>query len=158
MSPEPHIRRVQLPGGKVIEVVYLDHVPEPAQTVAAAMPSSPTSEPVPEAATPAPAPAPATRSRDLHLCPQCEGRFVHPIDWAEASRDQWRVLLRCPECQWTEAGVFDQASVDRFDRELDDGTETLVRDLQHLTHANMAEQVERFIKALEQDLILPCDF
>ncbi|HEX4108991.1 MAG TPA: hypothetical protein VHX88_12715 [Solirubrobacteraceae bacterium] len=151
MSAEPHhIRRVQLPGGKVIEVVYLDSAPvtEPAPAAVSASPAP--------AAAPTPAPKPARR--ELHVCPRCQSKLVHPIDWSEAGRDRWEVLLRCPECEWTQTGIFEQAVVDDFDRELDEGMEVLVRDLQHLTHANMAEQVERFVAALHRDQILPSDF
>ena len=46
-----------------------------------------------------------------------------------------------------DAGVFDQDIVERFDEELDRGTEP-GRDLKRLMHANMEEEIERFIAAL----------
>ena len=131
-------RRVQLPGGRVIEVVLLR---DDATAVPAAAPAA-----VPEA------------PRDLHVCPDCHGRFVHPVDWAEAGPDHWDVELRCPDCLHTEIGIFTQEEVERFDSELDRGTEVLVRDLQSLAHANMAEQVELFVRALAHDQVLPGDF
>ena len=48
--------------------------------------------------------------------------------------------------------------MERFDEELDRGTEALVRDLKRLMHANMEDQIERFVSALESDHILPDDF
>jgi hypothetical protein len=36
--------------------------------------------------------------------------------------------------------------------------ETIVRDLRHLTHANMEEGIQRFVTALQDDLIVPFDF
>ena len=69
-----------------------------------------------------------------------------------------RSLLRCPNCEWETAGVYDQDTVDRFDEELDRGTEPLVRDLKRLTRANMEEEIERFGNALESDAIWPMDF
>ena len=70
------------------------------------------------------------------------------MEWEEASPTHWEVLLRCPNCEWTDLGIFDQDVVDRFDEELDRGTEALVRDLMRLTQANMEDEIERFIAAL----------
>ena len=66
--------------------------------------------------------------------------------------------LRCPNCEWTTVGLYDQETVDRFDEQLDHGTEALVRDLKRLTRANMEEEVERFTCALASDAIWPMDF
>jgi hypothetical protein len=127
-----YVKRVVLPSGRAIEVVYFD-----------------TSEP-------APAPVPGTR--DLHICPECERDLVYPVEWEEASSSHWEVLLRCPNCEWSEVDMFDQDTVDRFDLELDRGTEHLIRDLKRLVQANMEDEVERFSKALRSDAIWPMDF
>ena len=55
-------------------------------------------------------------------------------------------------------GIFDQDSVERFDEELDRGTDNLVDDLKRLIRANMEEEIERFSKALVENHILPEDF
>jgi hypothetical protein len=68
------------------------------------------------------------------------------------------VTLRCPNCEWTGTGVFEQEVVERFDEQLDRGTEALVRDLKRLVQANMEEQIDRFVDALQAGLILPEDF
>ena len=68
------------------------------------------------------------------------------------------MLLRCPNCEWSELGIYDQATVDRFDETLDNGTEVLVRDLRRLVQANMEEEADRFAAALDVDAILPEDF
>src|SRR5919197_1136951 len=128
-----YVKRVVLPSGRAIEVVYFD--------------SS-------EAAAPA---APAD-GRDLHICPECDRDLVYPVEWEEASATHWEVLLRCPNCEWSEVDVFDQDTVDRFDLELDRGTEHVMRDLKRLVQANMEEEVERFAKALDSDAIWPMDF
>jgi hypothetical protein len=133
-----YVRRVILPSGRAIEVVYFD-----------------TSASAPE---PAHVPAPAEERQELHFCPECERELVYPVEWEEASATHWEVALRCPNCEWTTVGVYDQDTVDRFDEELDRGTELLVRDLKRLTRANMEEEIERFGKALESDAIWPMDF
>jgi hypothetical protein len=121
------VKRVSLPSGKTIEVVYFQ-----------------------EGARHAP--------RELHLCPDCNSNLVYPIDWSEASQTHWEVMLRCPNCEWFETGVFDQDTVEQFDEELDRGTDDLVEDLKRLIYANMEEQIDRFCEALANDHVLPEDF
>ena len=141
MSQQPsnngqYVRRVVLPSGRAIEVVYFEN--------------QPTSDA---------APLPVRRDTlDLHVCPDCDKGLVYPVEWEEASATHWEVLLRCPNCEWSELGVYDQATVDRFDETLDNGTELLVRDLRRLVQANMEEEAERFAAALDADAILPEDF
>ena len=140
MSPSDnntnYVRRVVLPSGRAIEVVYFDNQPAHA-----------------------PAPEPSTRVvLDLHVCPDCSKGLVYPVEWEEASPTHWEVQLRCPNCEWDTVGLYDQDTVDRFDAELDLGTEALVRDLKRLTRANMEEEIERFSSALSSDAIWPMDF
>jgi hypothetical protein len=99
-----------------------------------------------------------TAERDLHVCPACASALVYPVDWEPARAGRWSVQLRCPDCEWDGGGVYEQAVVDRFDEVLDRGTEELLDDLSVLTRANMEEQIERFVIALERNHILPEDF
>jgi hypothetical protein len=131
-----HVRRVVLPSGREIEVVYFDAQTAPADAV----------------------PATGNPHTRLHECPECDRTLVYPVEWEESSPTQWEVLLRCPNCEWTRVDVFDQAVVDRFDEELDRGTECLIDDLMRLTQANMEEEIERFTSALASDAIWPMDF
>jgi hypothetical protein len=130
----PYVRRVVLPSGKVIEVVYFGD-----ETSAAAHPTHQTAE-------------------DLHVCGTCESELVYPVDWEEAGETHWEVQLRCPNCEWSGTGVFEQDIVERFDEHLDRGTEALVRDLKNLMQANMEDEIERFVSALEAGHIVPEDF
>jgi hypothetical protein len=132
-----YVRRVVLPSGRAIEVVYFENQP---------------------AHTPQPAATPARESLDLHICPDCARTLVYPVEWEEASPTHWEVELRCPNCEWSTVGLYDQETVDRFDEQLDYGTEALVRDLKRLTRANMEEEMERFSSALSSDAIWPMDF
>lgn len=140
--------QVQLPGGKHIEVVYLDGRQVPAERPLSATgpqtgESRPTEAPVEEA---------------LHVCPDCEGRLVHPLDWFEESPGRWRLLLRCPDCETTREGAFGETLIERLDDELDRAMTSLLDDLKRMTHANMAEEIELFSRALQLDLIGPSDF
>ena len=129
----PYVRRVVLPSGKTIEVVYFGDENDVARRV----------------------PEPAD---DLHLCATCESELVYPVDWDEAGDTHWEVTLRCPNCEWSGTGVFEQDVVERFDEALDRGTEALVRDLKHLMQANMEDEIERFVSALRDGHIVPDDF
>jgi hypothetical protein len=94
----------------------------------------------------------------LHVCPECRCELVQPVAWAETDDTHWELALSCPNCWWSGEGVFDREQVDELEEELDRGLADMLRDLQRLTHANMSDQIERFINALRADLILPEDF
>ena len=98
------------------------------------------------------------RTGPLHVCPSCDSHLVQPVDWAEASEEQWDLLLRCPNCDWSDEGIYDQRSVEELEEHLDEGLAELLGDLQRLTQANMADEIDRFVAALQNDLILPEDF
>jgi hypothetical protein len=126
------VKRVALPSGKTIEVVYFEDPPE--------------------------SPAGEAQLQQLHVCCECDSQLVYPVQWSEVDRASWEVMLRCPNCEWTHTGVFDQDTVERFDEELDRGTDNLVDDLKRLIQANMEDEIDRFSEALVQDHILPEDF
>ena len=140
-----YVRRVVLPSGKTIEVVYFEEHPAAAPVGA---------QPV----EPAPRALPGRPGADLHVCGECASGLVYPLEWEEAGPSHWEVTLRCPNCESVATGVFDQPTVERFDEELDRGTDALVRDLKRLTHANMEDEIERFARALEAGHIVPDDF
>jgi hypothetical protein len=94
----------------------------------------------------------------LHVCPECESQLVQPVQWSEAPHGFWELTLECPNCSWLGDGVFDQNQVDRLEEKLDEGLAEMLTDLRRLTHANMAEELERFATALHRDFILPEDF
>jgi len=135
-TQEPYVKRVTLPSGKSIEVMYFqEQVASITET-----PSAPAGD------------------QPLHICADCGSSLVYPTEWDEAGSAHWEVSLRCPNCEWHGSGIFQQELVERFDEELDRGTEALVRDLKRLMHANMEEEIDRFVEALADDLILPEDF
>jgi len=139
MSQRPqhshNVRRVILPSGKTIEVVYIEE-----QHLASFAPMG------------------SDQVTDLHVCAECDSELVYPTEWEEAGPTHWDVSLRCPNCEWTGTGTFSQEVVERFDEELDRGTEALVRDLKRLMQANMEEDIERFVSALAEGHIVPEDF
>jgi hypothetical protein len=94
----------------------------------------------------------------LHICPECQSHLVQPVDWTEAPGENWDLLLRCPNCEWHTEGIYSQSAVEELEEHLDEGLADMLSDLQRLTKANMAEEIDRFLAALQADLILPEDF
>jgi predicted RNA-binding Zn-ribbon protein involved in translation (DUF1610 family) len=95
---------------------------------------------------------------DLHICPRCGSHLVQPAQWSPLDSKRWRVELRCPECTWIGGGAYEQAVLDRYDEILDAGVQSLMSDLDRLERANMEEDMERFLTAIDHNRILPEDF
>jgi hypothetical protein len=131
------VKRVVLPGGKTIEVVYFRQ--PPSEQPAGGYP-------------------PAEPPQDLQVCVECSCELVYPVQWEEAGPENWTVLLHCPNCDVYREGVFTQATVEAFDEELDRGADALEAEYKRLVHANMTYEVERFAAALAAGAILPEDF
>lgn len=150
---------VQLPGGRQIEVVYLEGNREQDDGALQTPPPSRASRDTPVAQAPWSGASPKSAPGEaLHVCQRCAGGLVSPLEWSEESPGRWRILMRCPDCDLRRDGVFGQALVERLDEELDRATGALLSDLKRLTHANMVEEIELFSRALELDLIGPSDF
>jgi hypothetical protein len=138
-----YVKRVLLPSGKTIEVVYfrengpVDEAPDVPRT---------TEHP------------PAEPHQELHVCMECSSDLVYPVQWEESGAENWSVLLHCPNCGVYREGVFSQDTVEVFDEELDRGADALARDYKRLMRANMSEEIERFAGALNSGAILPEDF
>ena len=98
------------------------------------------------------------RTGPLHICPECQSQLVQPVDWTEAPNENWELVLRCPNCEWNTEGIYSQTAVEELEERLDEGLADMLSDLQRLTKANMAEEIDRFLVALQADLILPEDF
>ncbi len=138
-----YVKRVVLPSGKTIEVVYFK---EPASTTANEAPPADRSWPAVEP------------DQALHTCLECESQLVYPVEWEEAGPENWSVLLHCPNCDVFREGVFTQDNVELFDEELDRGADALARDYKRLMRANMADEIDRFVGALNAGAIVPEDF
>lgn len=76
----------------------------------------------------------------------------------EDSDDQWRMELRCPNCESREQGLYPHGEVELFSTHLDRGTDRLIDTLELVSRANMLHDVERILHALQHDHIVPEDF
>src|ERR1700758_302784 len=127
-SNHQSVRRIVLPSGRTIEVVRFHD-------------------------------ADAVKAPGLHVCPKCDSDLVQPVEWSESTvGSSWDLTLECPNCWSTTTGTFGPDQVGALEEKLDEGVEAILRDLQRLTHANMADQIDRFVAALRADVILPEDF
>jgi hypothetical protein len=126
--------RVKLPDGRDVEVVYLEHGLR--EGVAGQQESG----------------------LPLHVCFHCTSELVLPLDWTAEGDGNWRLLLRCPECEATREGVFTKDEIEGLEDELDQGIASLLSDLRRMTHTNMCEEIDFFVRALHADVIVPSDF
>ena len=94
----------------------------------------------------------------LHVCRQCGAPLVQPLSWAETEDEQWQLELMCPNCGLITSGTFTQAEVEELEDRLEEGLSEMLADLHRLAQANMSDEVERFIAALDANVILPEDF
>ena len=148
-----HTKRIALPGGKVIEIVYFSEPGDDGTETAAAVERALEPGAVEAAGGDVRPERPA-----LNVCPACDSDLVYPTSWEEASKSTWRVERRCPNCEWRHVGQFGDDELAAFDEALNDGTETLLITLRDTTRANMEAAVERLIDAIKLDLIEPMDF
>ncbi len=137
---EFHVKRIQLPSGKVVDLVYLQAGWEQRAASGQADASA------------------RIRVRRIELCPQCGSDRVHPLDWREVENLRWELDVRCPDCRWTGGDVNEQPEVERYDDVLLAGAGDLTEELDRITRVNMAEHLERFRAALDADAITPFDF
>lgn len=130
-------KRIQLPSGKVMDVEYF-YGPDDAE-----------SEETPDA-----------RNAPLHICASCGRDNVYPLDGTieEIEKKTWRMTNHCPDCDMTHAVVATQAECDMFDDHLENAKDALEHCHKRWVATNMADEIDRFVQALEADAILPEDF
>ena len=130
------VKRIILPSGKAVEIVYLQSAPGATRLARRDARSPRRSSCVPS----------ATASSSTRLA------------WHELSPGRWEIERRCPECEWERPGVHGEADVQRYDALLNEGTDALIEHVEQLAHDNMAAEIERFVAALRDDHITPFDF
>jgi hypothetical protein len=94
----------------------------------------------------------------LHQCSLCGGELVYPVSWEQRAGERWYIERRCPDCESWHYGEHSIESVDTFDDALNEGTEQLLETLHAWVRAGMEADVEKLIKAINADAILPMDF
>jgi hypothetical protein len=100
----------------------------------------------------------ARHDADLQRCRECEANSVHPVEWEPFGDTHWWILLRCGACGTRGEGLVANAVAQRFDRELDEAQEQIVRAADRLGLEIMSAHAESLAVALERDLIGADDF
>jgi hypothetical protein len=140
---EFHIKRIVLPSGKTVEIVYYQ----------ASGGRDPVISDVHEIEHGA-----GLQVRQLEVCGGCGGDRVHPTEWDEVEEMRWQLALRCPDCEWRHSDTYEAHEVERFDDVLNDATDRMIEELDRVTRENMNEAADRFRAALDSDGIMPFDF
>jgi hypothetical protein len=94
----------------------------------------------------------------LHVCIVCGSDCICPIQWEADGDEHWLITLHCPECDvWRDVRATN-AEAKTFDLALDAQMRSIERVLAKLDHEQMRAEADRFVAALELDLIEPADF
>jgi hypothetical protein len=95
----------------------------------------------------------------LHICNACDRDFIVPVSVVDLiDHDRCIVELQCTNCGIASLGVHDDRSLMELDRRMDRAQEEMREAIEVLEMAEELERVDRFVRALQADLILPEDF
>ena len=94
----------------------------------------------------------------LEHCPECKRDLVQPASYEPLWGDRWLIELECPNCDWSQEGVWPHAALRRLEDHLDTVDERLWEDLLAMERARAEEEIAIFAGALHSDAILPEDF
>jgi hypothetical protein len=150
-----HSRKITLPGGREIEVVYLGEVPAEAVGTGgwAEVPDAEVGEMLGAAFT-----AFDRLSSELWMCEGCGSDLVRPLAIEAIDDGIWYVERECPECGTRDVGGFTREEVEEYRDALEDGQDELVTALGQLARMNMEDDVARMVEAINDGLIQPMDF
>lgn len=151
---EYRTKKIILPGGREIEVVYLGELRSGALAEGEWF-DVPDAD-IEEALGAALADLSGVRC-ELWMCDRCGSELVRPLALEECE-GVWRVERECPECGAHDDGFFSRDEVEQYHDALEEGTEELMTALRQIARLNMEEDVERMIDALRADRIEPMDF
>jgi hypothetical protein len=91
-------------------------------------------------------------------CSECGCELSYPWITRLIGEGFWLVLLRCPNCSHGWSRMLTEDGLEDLERALDLDARAMAAELSRLNRANMAEEIEHFVTALEVDGILPMDF
>ena len=92
------------------------------------------------------------------VCEACRGPFVCPIEWQPADEEHWLISTRCGQCGVWQDLCLTNPQAAAWDVKLDAQIRPIERALGRLDSERMTAEVDRFIAALERDLIDAADF
>ncbi len=100
-----------------------------------------------------------TTTGALHVCDTCERDFVVPVSVVDLIGDDRCVVeLACTNCGAAALGVHDDRSLMELDGRMDAAQTQMREAIEVLEIADDLDRVDRFVRALRDDHILPEDF
>jgi hypothetical protein len=99
------------------------------------------------------------RDGGLHICDACDRDFIVPVSVLDLiDHGRCIVELTCMNCGITSLGVHDDRSLMELDRRLDEAQSRMRAAVEVLQMADELDWLDRFVRALRADHILPEDF
>ena len=102
--------------------------------------------------------APATSDDDLRMCGFCGEPFVGPLESGASGESEWRILLRCGNCDCRRVVFVTSEQAAAFECDIERDIVAINRALRVLESERMAAQADAFAAALARDLIDASDF
>ena len=93
-----------------------------------------------------------------HRCLDCGQPFMCPLEWDTVGEEHWLIHSRCGECGAWRSEVLTNAEAKRFDITLARQSEEIARSLARIEREQMTAELDRFVAALDHDLIDATDF
>ena len=101
----------------------------------------------------------AAPETDLHVCPACTRAFVVPVSVVELlDHQRCLVELQCMNCGLASLGAHADSELIELDRRLDEAQDQMREALAIFEVAEDLDAVDRFVRALRDDHVLPEDF
>jgi hypothetical protein len=98
-------------------------------------------------------------ARELHVCDTCTREFIVPVSVVDLiDEERCIVELSCMNCGTASLGVHDDQSLMELDRHLDLAQDQMREAVEVLEIADDLDRIDRFVRALRDDHILPEDF
>jgi len=91
-------------------------------------------------------------------CRSCGSDLVHPLAWESTSEEVWLLQLRCPECELVFDIALNRYSMERYVTQLHSQKRALAHDLAYWDLACFREDMERLLRLIGDDTVLPADF
>jgi hypothetical protein len=145
---DTELSSIVLPSGRRLEILYVDGEPfamnEDGQAAGSGSPAVDTSM--------------LDALDDLTLCGSCGSPLVQPVGWESHGAQAWQLELRCPECELRATTVIEDELAEQLSLFHERARALVELSMVRLASDNAEREIERFARALEQDLILPEDF